>query len=164
MPSASLDLQDKDFWCEAAELDEDNFIKIDDFHLIDLLPNRDKSTDKFTYDIRLSFPADLKTIRSAWIFSQRMFGISPRYAVSLNRKDVERYNELYPNIIIVMDIEFPDYKRVHWTDLTRVNRLISRKIAKEHHYKERTDDVQGNAKSSYVFDCRWFPVLEKREI
>ena len=43
MTSASLDLQDKDFWCEAAELDEDSFIEIDDFHLIDLLPNEDNS-------------------------------------------------------------------------------------------------------------------------
>jgi len=152
-------LQDKEFWCETGEFDEDNFLERNDFHLVNILPNEAKSNDKFTYDMRISFPSDLKTVRTAWRFSQEMFGINPKYAVSLNRKDVERYNELYPNIIIVMDIKLPDYERVHWTDLTRVNRLIKHELAKEHIYKERIDDTQGNAKSSYVFDCRWLPIL-----
>ena len=89
--------------------------------------------------------------------------LTPKYAISLNRKDVERYNKLYPNIVIVFDIEMSGYSGVHWADLHRINTLIRKGMAKEHSYKDRVDDNKGNAKSSYVFDCRWFPVLHKSD-
>lgn len=156
-----MDLQDKQSWCELGELEEGNFLKSQDFHLVNVLPNVAKANDKFTHDMRISFPSDLKTIRTKWRLSQEMFDIDPKYAISLNKKDIVRYQQLYPNIIIVFDIEITDYKEVHWSDLTRITRLITRGLAKEHTYKQRVDDSSGNAKSSYIFDCRWFPILRK---
>ncbi len=142
-------------------MDECNFIRNQGFDRVVVLPNVEKARDKYTHDMRISFPSDLKTVRSSWIHSQRMFGLDPKYAISLNRKDVVRYNDLYPNIIIVFDIEMTEYKNIHWADLNRINTLIRKGMAKEHSYKDRVDDNKGNAKSSYVFDCRWFPVLHK---
>ncbi len=163
MTSRSKDLQDKEAWCAAGEVDEGNFIRNQGFDRVVVLPNVEKARDKYTHDMRISFPSDLKTVRSSWIHSQRMFGLDPKYAISLNRKDVERYNKLYPNIVIVFDIEMSEYNGVHWADLHRINTLIRKGMAKEHSYKDRVDDNKGNAKSSYVFDCRWFPVLHKSD-
>ena len=156
-----IDTEDKDTWCDLGEDEERNFLKAQDFHLVNFMPNPEKDNDKYTQDLRVSFPSDLKTVRTAWRRSQEMFGLDPSYAISLNRKDVERYNRLYPNIIIVFDIDMDGYKAVHWADLTRINRLIKSNFAKEHIYKNRVDDDQGNAKSSFVFDCRWFPIMRK---
>ena len=168
-----MDLQDKQAWCDLGELEEGNFLERQDFHLVHVLPNVTKDVDKYAHDMRISFPADLKTIRSSWRKSQELFGIQPKYAISINKKDVDRYNDLYPNMIIILDIEIEYinendgglsvYKTVRWVDMTRINRLIKSGFAKEHQYKERTEDTQGNAKSSYVFDCRWFPVLKEND-
>ena len=105
MTYPSNDLQDKQAWCIAGEESEDAFIRNQGFDQVTVLPNPAKNSDKFTHDMQMLFPADLKTIRSAWRLSKSMFGLDPKYAISLNRKDVIRYNKLYPNIIIVFDID-----------------------------------------------------------
>ena len=46
-----MDLQDKQSWCELGELEEGNFLKSQDFHLVNVLPNVAKANDKFTHDI-----------------------------------------------------------------------------------------------------------------
>jgi len=104
-------------------------------------------------------PCDLKTLTTPWIYSERMFGIPPTYAISINRKDLRRYYQLYPNIIIILDVQYPDYQAAHWTDLDRLKIFVKSGKVQLHKYQTRIDDDQGNAKDSYIFDVRWFPKL-----
>ena len=95
-----------------------------------------------------------------------MYGIDPSYAVVFNRKDRERYAELYPEIDI--------YFWVHWLSVKfemvsftqevehingvwkisfqELNKLMD--SAPLHEYIQRKDDTKGNARDSYVLDIR----------
>ena len=85
-----------------------------------------------------------------------MFGIPHPYAISINEKDLTRYINLYPNIILILDIQFERVQAVKWVDVKRLARLAEKGIAKRHAYKNRVEDKKGNAKVSYVYDMRWF--------
>ena len=81
------------------------------------------------------------------------------HGISINRKDLRRYYTLYPNIIIIFDVQYPDYKATHWSDLNRLELMVRSGKVQLHKYKYRSDDGSGNAKDSYIFDVRWFPRL-----
>jgi len=109
--------------------------------------------------------ADLK-VQNTPFFSASRYSMDPRFTVTFNRKDFERYSSQYPEIVI--------YFWVNWTQLAwkdfRVQKLnaickadfsqIADKVtsgtAKEHSYIHRQGDTKGNAKSSFLLDIRTF--------
>ena len=153
------DLNDKKSWCREGLRLEEQFIQCQNFTDVSIQMNPSKAGDPFTYDMRINMPCDLKTITTPWVHSEKMFGIPSAYAISINRKDLRRYYRLYPNIVIVMDVRYPEYAATHWSDMFRLERLVKSGRAKLHEYKGRKDDTNGNAKDSYIFDARWFPTL-----
>lgn len=153
-------LEDKDLWVALGEDYEDEFIRYQEFDEVKITRNPEKDSNQYSYDMRISMPCDLKTIRTEWRLSEKLFGIDKKTAISINVKDVNRYNQLYPNIVIVLDVQLPSYKKVHWTELTTINRLIRTGLAKKHTYKNRVDDSKGNAKESYIFDVKWFAEMK----
>ena len=155
----TLDINDKQAWCEDGRRLEDKFVAERHFNDVVVRMNPDKDQDIFTYDMRIEMPCDLKTITTPWIHSERMFGIPSSYAISINRKDLRRYYQLYPNIIIILDVQYHDYQATHWTDMERLLLFVKSGKVQLHKYKTRVDDTQGNAKDSYIFDVRWFPVF-----
>ena len=156
-----LNHNSKHEWCQRGMQYEDDFVKGRSFVDVDVRINPEKDQDVFTYDMRIDMPCDLKTSRTPWRRSMEMFGIDPKYAVSLNRKDLIRYDKLYPNIIIILDIGYADYKATHWTHLQDMKRLIKEEKVQLHKYKERAvGDEFGNAKDSYIFDVRITPIMK----
>ena len=109
--------------------------------------------------------ADLK-VQNTPFFSASKYSMDPRFTVTFNRKDFERYSSLYPEIVI--------YFWVNWTQLAwkdfRVQKLnaickadfsqiadqVTSGTAKEHSYIHRQGDTKGNAKSSFLLDIRTF--------
>jgi hypothetical protein len=120
--------------------------------------NPAKARDRYTHDIFVTLPGDLKTIRTRFNTASR-YGIDPRSAITLNVKDVERYQRLYPTIVIVFDVRFADYSRLCYATLRQIALAIKSGKARRHEYQGRVGDTQGNATASWVLDAEWFPEL-----
>lgn len=88
------------------------------------------------------------------------YGIPAKTAITINRKDIERYSAKYPNIVLILDIDFGDWRSIRYAPLRDIKRAIRRGAAKLHAYQNRTEDTRGNAKESYVLDALWFPEFE----
>jgi hypothetical protein len=104
------------------------------------------------------FPADLKSIHTPFNTAGR-YGIDPRYAFTINDKDLRRYSDSQPNMMVLLDVRFPWHQAVHVAQIGHLVSATKNGRSKLHHYQQRQDDSQGNAKASWVFDCRWFPKL-----
>ena len=150
---------DKQKWCEHGRELEDEFVLRQRFVDVLIGINPDKDSNPFTYDMRIDLPCDLKSTKTPWRKAQEMFGIDPMYAVSINQKDLRRYARLYPNIVIVFDVDYPDYKATHWATLDMFRIMLEDGDMALHQYGARIDDTQGNAKASYVFDVSKLPRL-----
>ena len=150
---------DKQKWCEHGRELEDEFVLRQRFVDVLIGINPDKDSNPFTYDMRIDLPCDLKSTKTPWRKAQEMFGIDPRYAVSINQKDLRRYARLYPNIVIVFDVDYPDYKATHWATLDMFKIMLEGGDMALHQYGARINDTQGNAKASYVFDVSKLPRL-----
>lgn len=150
---------DKQRWCEHGRELEDEFVLRQRFVDVLIGINQDKDSNPFTYDMRIDLPCDLKSTKTPWRKAQEMFGIDPMYAVSINQKDLRRYARLYPNIVIVFDVDYPDYKATHWATLDMFRIMLEGGDMALHQYGARIDDTQGNAKASYVFDVSKLPRL-----
>jgi len=153
-----IDRQDKDAWVTAGAEAEQRMAG-------PLLPrggalmmNPAKRHDPYTHDLFITLPSDLKTIRTRFATADR-YGIPSRSAITLNAKDVERYRELYPTIVIVFDVDYGDYRRLCWATLREIARAISKGVARLHEYRDRVGDERGNARASWVMDAEWFPEL-----
>jgi len=146
------DLQDKSAWVKYGGALEKPFVEQAEIEGWRLAINPGKEANPYTHDLVALIPSDLKTMDTQWKHSQKMFGIPPEYAVSINTKDFVRYERLYPNIIIILDVRWSGDR--YTLTLDRVNKLINLGRAKKHYYKNRVDDENGNAQSSYVFDLR----------
>ena len=156
------DNEDKKEWCEYGEQLEIDFINKNIFRDTVLCINPEKDSDKFTFDMRINFPCDLKSRNTPWRFSQELFGISSTYAVTIDGKDLRRYMKLYPNICIVFDIDYPDYQNVHYGFISHFVKMLDQKALHKHEYKQRINGTKGNAKFCYIFDIRNLPILQKR--
>ena len=150
---------DKQKWCEHGKELEDEFVLRQRFVDVLIGINPDKDSNPFTYDMRIDLPCDLKSTKTPWRKAQEMFGIDPRYAVSINQKDLRRYARLYPNIVIVFDVDYPNYRATHWATLDMFKIMLEGGDMALHQYGARIDDTQGNAKASYVFDVSKLPRL-----
>ena len=89
--SPGIDLQDKLAWCAAGVAAEGDFVAQADIVGWGVSMNPAKQTDKFTHDLMAMVPLDLKSIRTQWRESERLFGIPSEYAISINVKDLQRY-------------------------------------------------------------------------
>ena len=157
-----MENQDKKGWCEYGESLEKQFLVDVADYPVSFMRNPAKCENKYTHDFYGMFPVDLKTIQTKFRTADR-YGINPDYAITINRKDIERYYRLYRNIILILDIRFESNNSIRFVSLQTLVRHIKNNDAKEHFYKDRIDDSQGNAKSSFVFDYRWFDELKKGE-
>jgi len=111
--------------------------------------------------------ADLKTQNTPFFSSKKLFGLDPQFAVTFNKIDLDRYQQLYPNILIYYSISwlatsivFDSGASIKVQPLSGVwgirleNLLPLCGSQNLHEYKQRKNDTNGNAKDSYVVDLR----------
>jgi hypothetical protein len=155
--------QDKPAWCRIGEQREHAFLgrrfKGCAFRL-----NPAKAGDKYTHDLVATLPCDLKSITTRFRKAEELYGVPSRSAVTINRKDLRRYESLYPGIIIVLDVDYGDFRRTCFTTLPQMRSLIEQGKAHLHQYKDRIDDTHGNAKESYVVDSMLFQEIEEERV
>jgi len=157
-----VNLQDKKAWCEhGANLEQEFCAKIaPEFGLYAAI-NPEKAHNVYAPDLVVR--ADLKT-KTVPFFTAGKYGYDPQYTVTLNQKDVDRYSRLYPDLLILY---YVDWQVLQWRDIQvkpmRGVWMASMQLTKRlvenaplHHYQDRVDDTQGNAKSSYLLDLRRF--------
>lgn len=163
------DPEDKGWWLLHGEALERQFVALCQKHLkLNAVINPAKATDPTAPDLIVEERlADLKTQNTPFFTAQR-HGIDPRFAVTFNRKDYERYRDLYPEIDIYFWI---DWTQTEWNGRTveylgGIFRLPFAQVAQmieagapEHYYQRRQNDIAGNAKSSFVLDIRNFEEL-----
>lgn len=161
--------EDKHWWLRHGERLELDFVDLCVTHLaLDIRLNPAKLLDPTAPDLLVDGKiADLKTQNTPFFTASR-YGLDPRFTVTFNRKDYERYISLYPDIAIFYWI---DWTQTTWRDMSvdylagvytlpfsKVCDLIERG-APEHSYINRRSDSRGNAKSSFLFDVRHFVQL-----
>lgn len=163
--------EDKLAWCESFGEDAEREFCVSRMFELGVASwlNIEKRTNKYTHDLFAAFPADLKTVRTPLFKAQELFGIDPQYAVTFNLKDGKRYRELYPNIVVIFDIRWDttqaqlgntrySVEPMHITVAGFLNDIANAVKASGNQkieYKRRREDHQGNAKESFVFDCRY---------
>ena len=163
------DTEDKGWWYIHGEALEERFVALcrDRLNLAAII-NPAKTLDKTAPDLFVDgLLGDLKTQNTPFFTASR-YGMDPRFTVTFNRKDYERYKELYPNIMIYFWL---DWTQTTWRDsrvayLGGVFRLhfagVSALIesgAPEHAYINRQKPGDRNAKSSFLLDIRKFEKL-----
>lgn len=161
--------EDKEAWCRAAECEEREFVAQRLIELgIEGQINPQKAVDKFTHDLVLTVRSELKTRKTPFFMAKTIFGLDPQYAVTLNYKDERRYAELYPDIIVMFDVKWEELSKtiggttyevqpMHETYagfLGDIRRAIEADGGQRHRYRNRVDDTNGNAKTSWIFDVR----------
>lgn len=163
------DLQDKEFWCAEGQQKEYSFIhKFGRRLRLRIHPN--KEHDAFGPDLLhepSKRPADLKTQNTPFFASRSLYRIDPQYAVTLNKKDVDRYRAKYPDILIYFAVEWVVVKMVYTSGkVSRVEPMFGVwairfsdlcelvRHAPLHKYRQRTNDQRGNATESYVLSLR----------
>jgi len=159
------DTEDKQAWCDyGAEL-EIAFVERlrQKGNGVAIGMNPDKKHDKYTFDLIGKFQCDLKTCETPFRTCYR-YGFDPKYAITIDKKDIDRYTKLYPNIILVLDIRYPNYTAIKTVSIQTLARYVKEEKAKPHEYKKRVNDTKGNAKSCYIFDSRWFDDLILKEV
>jgi hypothetical protein len=164
-----MDTEDKLAWCEYGSNAEPVFASQRLFELgLAGHVNLNKKENKYTHDLFVQFPTDLKTVSTPLFKSEELYNIDPQYAITFNVKDGHRYAELYPNIVVVFDIKWEvlemeingkiyKVEPMHITIagfLSDIKRAIIKCGKKQIQYLRRKDDTNGNAKSSWVFDAR----------
>jgi len=164
-----METENKIDWCREAEIQERLFAvsRLFDLGLTGHV-NPAKKTDKFTHDLFVSFPADLKSVQTPLFKARELYDIDPQFAITFNEKDAARYTSLYPNIIIIFDIKWSEtVKQIgHVTYTVEPMHLTVAGFLKDIHnaiiksgghtieYQRRINDTNGNAKKSYVLDAR----------
>ena len=167
--------EDKLAWCKHGADKEDGFAqnRLFDLGLAGHV-NLAKKTDPYTHDLFVQFPSDLKSVTTPLFKAKELYGLDPQYTVTFNQKDATRYKEKYPNIIVMFDVNWEILKKdingiVYQVDpmhvtvagfLSDISRAVKRSGMHKIEYKNRVDDVAGNAKESWVFDLRFLHTLK----
>ena len=162
--------EDKNWWLLHGVGLENRFVLICKEKLkLDASINPEKKFNPYAPDLIVSGKiADLKTQNTPF-FSARRYQIDPRFSVTFNRKDYERYKTLYPDINIYFWV---DWTQTEWNGnrveylggiftlpFSSIQEMIEQGKAPEHFYKHRVNDTGGNAKSSFLLDIRNFEKL-----
>lgn len=161
--------EDKLAWCHAAIKEEHDFIqcRLPEVGLAGVI-NPAKTQDPYTYDLAVTFPSDLKSVRTPLFKAADLYGLDPQYTVTFNDKDGRRYSRLYPNLIIIFDVKWETtsmeiagrtYKvnamhRTYCGFLCDVRRAVVADGCHRIRYARRSGDTGGNAKESWAFDVR----------
>ena len=158
--------EDKKVWCLYGAQKELAFVEnVVPLLGRDIIVNPEKKTNPYVIDLfdrDSSGYADLKTQNTPF-FNADMYGVAPRYAVTFNKKDYERYSTLYPDCDIYFHVhwEQTEFKGKKVEPLSGVwvarfadmKKKIEDKAVPLHEYMERKNDTV-NARESYVFDLR----------
>jgi len=170
------DTEDKGWWLRHGEKMETRFVVLCRAKLgLNACINPDKRNDPMVPDLIVDGAlAELKTQNTPF-FTAGRYDLDPRFAVTFNRKDYERYKKFYPSIVVYfwidwMQTEWKGHRVDYYGGFFRLPfpalaQMIERG-APEHRYIHRQGDTAGNAKSSFVLDARLFEplfVAEKRE-
>ena len=171
MSNNILDTEDKLAWCEKFGTDTEFLFAVNQMHEAGLptYVNPAKKNEKYTHDLFTIFPSDLKSVKTPLFKAQELFGIDPQYAVTFNVKDGTRYSKLYPNIVVIFDIQWKDQcsmvlsgtkyevqpmHHIYAGFLQDIRSAIVKSGKKKIAYSRRVNDTSGNAKESFVFDVR----------
>ena len=163
-PNLDLNTEDKAAWADLGLSMETDFIaRVVPKLGLDITMNPAKKQDKYAPDLVSSGKlADLKTQNTPF-FTAGRYGKDPGRTVTFNRKDLERYQKLYPDLLVYFYVRW-DQLEYHgrsklsvaplhgvWkAGVGHIDGLIKRKQAPEHEYRRRREDVMGNAKSSFL--------------
>ena len=153
--------EDKLQWCRLGERAEAAFLGPAFASGCSLFANPAKADCKYSHDCYFVCPADLKTIRTRFDSAERLYGIPSRSAVTINCKDVARYAERWPHIVLILDVDYGDYRTLRVAPLRDIERAIRHGKAQRHTYQQRSRDGSGNAVDSWVLDCEWFAELNR---
>jgi len=167
-----MDNEDKLAWCKHGEALESRFIsEIAPLAKINAEINPEKiAGDKYAHDLMANGKkADLKCVNTPF-FRARDHGFTPDNTVTFNHKDYLRYMYKYPDLWVLFWVKWEDQERygikVHarhglWiASMEMIDNLITHRRTGFHRYMNRTEDNQGNAKSSHIISigdlrCRW---------
>lgn len=160
------DTEDKDPWLEYGEKKEKDFVKEVAPEIgIDARINPEKQKDPAAVDLIVGgTPTDLKTQETPFFTAERKYGIPPKYCVTFNVNDSERYRDRHPELDIIFWVRW--IKETRWNDITvekmegvwrvsfsRVQDWIDTGKLDIHQYRRRLDDTV-NSKKSYALDLR----------
>ena len=156
--------EDKEVWYRHGERIENLFVStIAPSIGLDAVINPEKKTNKYAYDLVLdgTKKADLKN-QSTPFFMAGRYGCDPMETVSFNKKDYDRYKELYPDILVIFwvswgkqsgyGVDVGEKNGVWIFSLDELGEQI--KNAPLHTYQKRIKDEKGNAKNSYLIKLK----------
>jgi hypothetical protein len=162
-----IDTEDKLAWCERYGLQEETKAVADIClfgHPSWINPQKRKTP--YVHDGFISLPLDVKSVRTPLFKSRPLYGIEPEHVVTLNLKDVERYAEHYPMIVIAFVVRWEKQSKQFNATTYKVDAvdgiwlaplqqiLQMRDQLQVIEYARRVDDQAGNARDSYVIDLR----------
>lgn len=140
---------DKRFWYGVGKKAEGDFVASAHVNGWAVSWNPGKQKNKYTHDMLGVIPLDLKTQKTQWEYSDKMFGIPTDRAITINEKDIDGYELNYPNIIMIIDVRW--LGELYTLTCDRARKLIASGKAKRHEYADRIDS-DNNGKFSYVFN------------
>ena len=146
--------EDKAYWVQRGRDLEDLFHETVHIEGCGVSYPTAKIDDPYGHDFLLTRPMDLKVQAEPFRKAEELFNIPPRYAISINLKDLQRYTKMYPNIVFVVVVLFEGEMEIRQMTLQRARELVANDSAKRHEYRYRKGDQSGNAKVSYIFDLR----------
>lgn len=151
--------EDKSAWCKLGQTAEDRFLGPSFKGGCAMFSNPAKTENPYLYDCYFVCPSDLKTIRTRFETADR-YGIPSQTAITINKKDVDRYLENWPLLVILFDIDYGDFVSLRVAPVRDIEKAIKAGKAPLHRYQNRVGDTAGNAKESYVLNALWFPELK----
>lgn len=169
------DVEDRLTWYIRGEQKEETFVQLFGQQL-NVIINPEKYTNPAAIDLvdpNNNLLIDLKTENTPFFTAGIKYDIPAQFAVTLNQVDVQRYQRLYPNMILFFWVNWipvryvPDNQRyannvievepMHgiWSiSLQEVLTIIQNERPPLHGYRNRQNDQRGNARHSYVLDLR----------
>lgn len=157
------DTEDKRYWTRYGASREVALVRILRSLGIEASINPSKVEDPTAPDLIVSGElADVKCQRTPFFKAKELYGIDPQFAVTLNRKDIERYQSQFPSITIYFWV---DWETLRWgpyrvkpmfgiwrATLPQIIQMLTAGI-ESHSYRRRITDAI-NARESYVLDLR----------
>jgi len=165
------DTENREDWYREGEIREESFVNIYG-KMLSLAKNPAKIFDPTVLDlihVKDNILCDLKDQSTPFFTAGRKYGIDPRFAVTFNKKDKQRYITLsnLSDIYIYFWVKWRKEDRfgVNIPKTNRVYKIRFNKLLdyltedKLHEYERRKIDNRPNAKSSYVVDVRNMELL-----
>tara|TARA_Y100000593_G_scaffold74398_1_gene136888 strand:+ start:205 stop:729 length:525 start_codon:yes stop_codon:yes gene_type:complete len=165
------DTENREEWYREGEEREKDFLKLYGDKL-GLILNPCKNLDKTALDFfnkQEKMLSDLKDQSTPFFMAGKKYGIDPKFAVTFNKKDKDRYIEKTQALDIYIyfwtrwkeeerfGVNIPETDKVHRINFNKLlNYLTEDKL---HEYQRRKNDKRPNAKSSYVVDVRNMELL-----